>query len=126
MKPVLSRASLLACVAAIVIGVYQSEHAYVYMVQREWLPEEPSWAHLPLTNSQFFTFISNSSRSSASELSSALTRMGSHLDIHQFQNWLAGAFYSRFSYSSDPTRIGLSMAKKGLKPKHPVLIIPGS
>lgn len=116
LKPtVLSRASLFACAAAIVVGIYQSEHAYDYMVRQEWLPQEPPAliSHLPLSNSHLLEFITNSSRSSASEL-------------HQFQLWLAAAFHSRFSFSSDPARIGLAMAKKGLQAKHPIVIIPGS
>jgi hypothetical protein len=128
---VISRASLAACVVAIVIGIYQSEHAYDLLSRQEWFPEEPPWAGLPLTdtNKQFFNFmgsITNSSMSSASELSSALARIGSHIDINQFQMWLSGVYYSRLSFSSDPNRIGLSLAKKGVTAKHPVIIIPGA
>lgn len=127
LKPsVLHRSSLIVCLAAIAVAIYQSEHAYDYMVRQEWLPEEPRWAPAHSQFSAMMGSITNSSRSSASQLTSAIKeRMGSHIDIQQFQ--LFQTLYSRFSQAmaSDPSRIGLSMAEKGLRAKHPVVIIPG-
>ena len=113
----LTRASIFACIVAIFIGIYKSDHAYDHMVRQEWLPQEFEphnfISQLPRSNSLFFEFITNSSRFTASEL-------------HQFQLWLTDAFSSRFTFSNDTTRVGLTLAKKGLKAKHPVVIIPGS
>lgn len=120
------RASLLACALAIVIGIYKSDHAREYIARQEWLPDEPPWASESFTNSQLIKFmgsLTNSSRSSATE---ALARLGSGMDIQQFQQWLSGAYYATFPHANDPSRVGLKLAQKGLSPKHPVIIVPGA
>jgi hypothetical protein len=118
-KQALPRSALIVGSVAIVVGIFlYSEPVHEYMREREWLPDGKPWADLPLS-SQIFGFMN---KSSPSDLKASLMKIGGSLDI---QNWLSDALYSRFTFGSDPTRIGLSLAEKGLKVKHPVIIIPG-
>lgn len=105
-QPLLTTLAVLVVSIAVFVAVYRGDHASEYLAKLD----PPSWMDMSNTTA---------------ELRSVFKRMGSHVDIQQFQASFNGMFYSSFKYAYDPSRVSLGLAKKGVTAKYPVIIIPG-
>jgi hypothetical protein len=113
-KKALKRTSVVVCIAAVVLGIYQRDHTLEYVDHMR--QEAVEWLGNPHDG-----WLANSTL----EISSLLKRMGTQVDINNFQLWLSGVFYSSFAFARDPNRVSLKLKEQGVRAKYPVVIIPG-
>ena len=105
-QPLLLTLAVLVVSIAVFVAVYRGDHASEYLAKLD----TPAWMDMSNTTA---------------ELRSVIKRMGSNVDIQNFQSSFNGMFYSSFKYAHDPSRVSLNLAAKGVSAKYPVVIIPG-